>query len=444
MKKVATLEEIMIEAKKLISNGFSVLPLRMPDKRPIGNWKEFQSKIITAQEFFEKLNKHNGDVGLGIVCGTVSGNMECLDVDDKYLPGVAIKFLKELNETYPEIYSKLRIEKTINHGVHIPYRISDGKSGRNRDLAKRHATPEELENRPDLKTYSFFELKGEGGKFTAPPTDGYSFFQELEIPTISRHEADLIINLATLYNEVIPEPKQPFKKSKSFRNYSTNPWEDFNSSDDAVGILERHGWKRNKDNQSFSHFSKPDSKTGSVSASYIKRERFYYIFSTSSNLDAYTGYSPSSLLCELEFNGDTKECYKYLISQGYGVFTEVFEEKLLKNSVINKKELPANVSEKSKDKFEIMKNDHNQKYPFGIFWEGDLEDGFKINKELILRVAGDLGFQIYDANICMVNDNEVSYPQAKDFYETLKSYIKIDVEEEPIAVLDKFEDYLQK
>ena len=77
MKKVATLEEIMIEAKKLINNGFSVLPLRMPDKRPIGNWKEFQSKIITAQEFFEKLNKHNGDVGLGIVCGTVSGNMEC-------------------------------------------------------------------------------------------------------------------------------------------------------------------------------------------------------------------------------------------------------------------------------------------------------------------------------------------------------------------------------
>lgn len=444
MKKESILLEIMTEAKDLIAKGYSVLPIQMPDKRPIGNWKIYQSQIISPQDFFQKLNKHNGDVGIALVTGAVSGNLEVIDVDEKHYHGISQKLLKELKEVYPDIYSRLRIEKTINYGVHIPYRISDGKAGRNRDVAKRYSTEDELKDRPDLKHKAFVEIKGEGGKITIPPTKGYDFYQENEIPTLTRLEADLIINLFSLFNEVQPEPKKPYKKTKSFRNYSTNPWEDFNSSDGAIGILEKHGWQIVKDNNTYTHFSKPNSRSKSVSASFIKSDRFYYVFTVNSNLEPNKGYSPASLLCELEFNGDTKECFKYLVDEGFGQFTEQFEEKLVKKSIISNRELPKNISKKSKESFEVLKKDHQQKYPYGIFWEGDIEDGFKINKELILHVASELGFKIYDANIVKIEYNEVSYPESRDFFSDLKEYIKVEEDNERIAVLDKFEDYVQK
>ena len=118
---------IFKEAKKLITQGVSIVPVRMvqegamPEKSPIPKWTKYQNEIITEQEFFNIINNARVDVGIAIIGGAVSGNLECLDVDDKHYPGIAHKFLLELKETYPELYAKLRIEKSKNNGVHLPY-----------------------------------------------------------------------------------------------------------------------------------------------------------------------------------------------------------------------------------------------------------------------------------------------------------------------------------
>src|SRR5690606_40751478 len=118
--------------------------------------------------------------------------------------GCGDKFLSELKHLNPDIYERVRIERTVNKGVHILYRVGDGALyPKNGVLAARPATEAELSANPKLKKIGFIEIKTNGGKITIPPTTGYTLIQNETIPTLTRHEADLIINLAKLFNEVI-------------------------------------------------------------------------------------------------------------------------------------------------------------------------------------------------------------------------------------------------
>lgn len=443
---------IFKEAKKLITQGVSIVPVRMvqegamPEKSPIPKWTKYQNEIITEQEFFNIINNARVDVGIAIIGGAVSGNLECLDVDDKHYPGIAHKFLLELKETYPELYAKLRIEKSKNNGVHLPYKLSDAEASNNQNLSFRHATDEELAKRPDLKKYCFIELKGEKGKFVIPPTDGYSFIQENDVPTITFYERQLMVNLAKLYNEVVQPPKILKVNTTASRNYSVNPWEDYNSSDDAEKILDKHGWQRYRENNEYIYFRKPGKKEGN-SASFVKSERFYRIFTTSSQLEDKC-YSPASILCDIEFNGDTKECFKWLVENGYGYYTKTFETKLIHQAVVSKKTLPSNISEEAKELYKEQKNNYELKYPHGVFWdEKTTEKGeheYKINRQLILSVANGLGFRLINSDLIRVDDFQIHKITQRDFICELKNYIKEEDETVFNAINDKFEDYIQK
>ena len=62
-------------AKEYINYGFSVLPTK-EDKSPDvkGTWKDG----IKDLSLFEK------SYGIGIICGKLSGNLECLDWDNHF------------------------------------------------------------------------------------------------------------------------------------------------------------------------------------------------------------------------------------------------------------------------------------------------------------------------------------------------------------------------
>lgn len=76
-------------ARTYIAKGFSIIPLRLRDKRPaIGSWKEFQSRQPTDAELVQWFDDGT-DRNLGIVTGEVSG----IDVVDLDGPS-AIEFAK--------------------------------------------------------------------------------------------------------------------------------------------------------------------------------------------------------------------------------------------------------------------------------------------------------------------------------------------------------------
>jgi hypothetical protein len=97
------------EAESLIDKGFSVIPIKK-DKRPnLKSWKEYQSKIIDKSLLFDLIDKSEG---IALVCGFVSGNVEVIDVDTKYNPGFDATLFQDLRDFYPNIYKRLRIQKT--------------------------------------------------------------------------------------------------------------------------------------------------------------------------------------------------------------------------------------------------------------------------------------------------------------------------------------------
>ena len=87
-KHNVTLQQV---ALSLLSAGFSVLPCHhhdmylsggTPKKPTVKTWTPYQKKLMPAAE----VQKHFvPDVSIGVVCGRVSGNLECLDFDDPEL-----------------------------------------------------------------------------------------------------------------------------------------------------------------------------------------------------------------------------------------------------------------------------------------------------------------------------------------------------------------------
>ena len=78
--------ENIIENKFLeyVGYGLSCMPVYLESKKPLIPWKSFQKKVATK----EKLSRwYLGEgVGIAILCGGVSGNLEVIDIDSYKYP----------------------------------------------------------------------------------------------------------------------------------------------------------------------------------------------------------------------------------------------------------------------------------------------------------------------------------------------------------------------
>lgn len=436
--------------KDYVADGYSVMPVRMeddeyngrklPPKSPLFSFRSKSNKTKDLDYLFNIMNIQSVEVGFALCTGSLSKNLEVIDIDEKYNPGITKEYLSSIETTYPELYKKLRITGTINHGAHIPYHLNQIPEG-SQDLAKRLPTDEEKTLNPKQKNYCFIETRGEGSLCVAPPTKGYTVIQDNRIPTLTNEERNILINVAKSFNR-LPKKKIVSYSKRGLRNYHTDPWEDFNSDPQNQKLLLNYGWEIESENNHHIYFTRPGKKTG-VSASFIKEHKTFFIFTSSSQLEPDKGYNPSSLLCELEFNGDTKETFKYLINNGYGKLNENFENELIKKAVINNRALPKNISKKAKEEYKTLKEDYSQKYPYGIFWQGDLDDGFSINRELIINVATGMNYSLLDDKLIQVEGKIIKEVSRRDFEDELKSYIKEEDENEFIAIQDRFEAFIQ-
>ncbi len=125
--------DMLAEAARLLHLGIAVIPPK-PDasKAPLVSWREYPNHLpteVVLQKWYA-----NGNTGLGVVCGKVSGNLECLDFDCRdvwqhYQEAAQSVDLGDLLVRVIQGYS----EHTPN-GFHLFYRVS-GKVGASDQLA---------------------------------------------------------------------------------------------------------------------------------------------------------------------------------------------------------------------------------------------------------------------------------------------------------------------
>ena len=311
MKNVEIIERYVNE------NSLSLIKITAGEKTPVGSWKEFQSRKLNTQEIKDKF----GDVEelrIAIVCGHISGNLELIDIDNKF---------NNVDKLYPEylklpgvmdIIKKCVVEKSMSGGLHIYYRCNELQG--NMKLAE---WPTGKKNEKGKELFeTVFETRGEGGYVLCAPSKGYEIIQGSfdTIPKLTPEERETLLSAARSFNNKVTEVK-PGTDRKKYKEGS--PWDIYSKSETALTeckqLLEENGWKRNGNNNKEEYWLRPGKKDG-VSASY--RENSFRVFSTNADLfDSEKSYLPASVYALLKY-GEGKENFKKavddFISRGFG------------------------------------------------------------------------------------------------------------------------------
>jgi hypothetical protein len=423
-------DQIWIEILDLHKQDYSIVLCYAEDvivngklkkaKSPLHKWSADPSLKLSLHELSRIISRHpNTKIAIGIVCGIASGNLEALDIDCKHWPGINTKFFVTLQHTYPELFAKLRIHQTPSTGNHIPYRCVEPIGEGNAKLAYKEGEKE-----------AGIETRGQGGYFIVPPTFGYSVFKDQPIPTLSRAERDIIINTGRMFDEKKKMVISPSNKQYE-RIFTTNPFDDFNTSHEGSQVLIQHGWQEDADTPIFKYYTRP-GKDGGKSASYNKEKYYYYNFTSSTDLEPSRGYSPSALLCQLQFNGDYKKLYKHLIDKGYGKLKPSYEAQAVKKYAESGRPLPANFSPEAANQLEAAKQERTEKYPHGTFWEYVPEsDDYFINREMLAQFMVSIGLCLHQGLPCRIEGQFVHKlredkrkPGAREIFRILNDWIR--------------------
>lgn len=291
-------------------------------------------------------------VAVGLVCGKPSGNIEVIDIDQKYsLDGKLYDNYKRLiNEIAPEILRKLVVQKTKNGGYHFIYRAPN--IGGNTKLANRSTTDDE-KNDTYQKTYEaellkgkddaeakkvatkarttdkvrvLIETRGLGGQIVCYPSLGYEFIYGdfYSITELTQEERDTLIGIARQFNETIEEYVPNTKNIKKVKGLSS--FEDYNNRADVVSLLQSHGWKVVKRQGSKTIFLRPGQASSMTSGNYDENKKWFSVFTTSTEFEPEKAYLPYAVFAMLECNNDFAEASKKLYEMGYGDREEVKKE----------------------------------------------------------------------------------------------------------------------
>lgn len=295
-----------------ISQGCSVIATG-DTKRALLPWKEYQQRTLTEDEVSIQFN-HPQAVGIAVICGAVSGNLEVIDIDTKYDTTGTLweEYKKEIEPLLPKLY----IVRTKSGGYHIYYRceVING----NQKLARRPATAEEIKDNPNVKEVVLIETRGEGGYVIAPPSPGYEKLSEFVIPVLSLDEREFLLSAARSFDLITEEVRPDAKVLQQASGFQKTPWDDYNERCDPIALLEKYGWTFVQRKGQRSLMRRPGNTDQYSSGDFHHDLNLLKVFSSSTQFELGKGYKPFAIYAYLAHNKDFSAAAKQLLAEGYG------------------------------------------------------------------------------------------------------------------------------
>jgi len=331
-------------------------------------------KIPTVKEWQVSELEHDltNCVGVGIVCGKLSGYVEAIDIDSKYdLTGKLFENYKRLiHELDKELLQKLVVQKTRNNGYHFIYRCS--VIAGNLKLANRPTTDDEkretynqeykaalLKNPDDTtakqiadkvsksdKVRVLIETRGEGGYVACFPTEGYELIHGdfYGINEITPEQRDLLHGIARQFNAVLEPATIP--KGQVSKSSGKSSFEAYNESGDVLGLLQQHGWKVVNQKGNKTVFLRPGQTTSQSSGNFDHDKNWFSVFTTSTEFDPQHAYLPYAVYAVLECNKNFSEASKKLYELGFG---DRLEQKVEKEKAPSTRVIQSRVDPEKED-----------------------------------------------------------------------------------------------
>ncbi|MGX9901676.1 bifunctional DNA primase/polymerase [Arthrobacter sp. SA17] len=158
--------------------GISVVPVASDGtKRPaLKKWTEYQHSRASGHTLRDWFT--TGNVGIGVVTGTISGGLEMTEIEGRGKGRLADLANVANNSGLGPLWTKLTLgwfEKSPSGGYHWFYRVDwpEGqKPAGNTKLASRPSTATELSINPRQKQQVIAETRGEGGFVVTAPSSG--------------------------------------------------------------------------------------------------------------------------------------------------------------------------------------------------------------------------------------------------------------------------------
>jgi len=180
------LNDSLSTALSLRAIGVSCIPVN-GDKVPcIRSWRKYMDELPSEDEQTEWFTNGSG-------VALVAGDVQCVDVDEKYRPGLMAEFEWAVrNFGLGDVWDRLLIQRTPSGGSHVVFR-SEGEPIRNMKLAQKSA---------DENHETLIETRGKGGYFLIAPSAGYEVLQgDFEmLPVLTEEERSDLLDVARSFN----------------------------------------------------------------------------------------------------------------------------------------------------------------------------------------------------------------------------------------------------
>jgi len=314
-------------------------------KRPVGEWKGYQTQRAdraTVEQWFT-----NSAWGLGVICGAVSGDLEMIELEGRFVSEQGTKaFVKAMTDAGLELLLRRLVNGFMvvspSDGRHFYVHV-DGEAGPNTKLARRPATPEELTEVPTDLVKVLIETRGEGGFVVAPPSSGAvhpsgrawatkagSF---AAIPTITVAEREALFEVCRTFDALGPtatpkvEPVAPTERVRLTRTAGQvgESWMDavvdhLRTTIPMTGLLEHYGWDPAYTDRHGRQLMTRPGKDEGVSGSVNSSDRLH-VFSTSVPFEAggKTTYDQLDVIAAYEHHGDRQQAARS-IAERTGIY----------------------------------------------------------------------------------------------------------------------------
>lgn len=309
----ASPEYILAAAQAYVASGLSIVPIRADgSKAPAVAWKHYEKRRAIPFELAQWFSSPN-PIGLAIIGGAVSGNLEIIDFDD---PSLVQPWIDAVQKVIPGLTEKLPRILTPKGGAHFYYRAPAVEHNQKLAIAE--------------DKHVLIETRGEGGYVLAPPSHpqchqlGKSYVHAdgpllTEIPTITSEERTTLLETARSFNRAPKKVIGPGEKGNPSKEGEAAPGDDFNARATWDQVLEPYGWKKAKIDGPITYWKRPGKTDEGHSASVgFCGDNLHVFSSNAAPFEPDATYSKWAAITFLKYNGDFKKSAKDLLEQGFG------------------------------------------------------------------------------------------------------------------------------
>jgi hypothetical protein len=304
--------------------GVSVVPASVDgSKAPIGSWKKYQSERASREQLIQWFG--DGHLGIGIVTGAISGNLEMLELEGRAVSSGLLEEAKEIafNSGLSHIWEAIStgyVEATPSGGVHFLYQVIDEPISGNLKLARRPGEGDSVE--------VLAETRGEGGFVVTAPSSGSTHpsgnawillkGSPATIAALSMEERNAIHAVFRSLDSMPVKESIELALKTPKNSDQLKPGDDYNNKANWKEILEPKGWKIVFTSGGVTYWRRPGKDIGISATTGRNDGDNLYVFTTSSTFEAEKPYSKFAAYTHLEFDGDYSRAASSLRSQGFG------------------------------------------------------------------------------------------------------------------------------